>query len=336
MAQLFPTTYDELTYKDTGGDYDNMALWYAGECQGVDMVTATRGQVLRPYTKSDGGAYDDTITMLLGTCTTNAEYFSAIIAADGHRGTKTTGARFENTTAVANVILSTGIGHTTFARLGVKAVTTSIVADSAAIGIRVVAGGGKVVENTTYDCTSVSVDTGAGIGIFINNTTAYIACNFITGSRSGASTTLGAGLRMGNTGTINRTVYSYANTIYDNDGYDIRLTKTSTGTLTVEAKNVLYHTAGGTGAGSTLNETTCQDSATATLAADGYHLAAATNDGTDLRTDGVWAVLTDIDGDAYAATPSIGCDQWVAAGGIKFVELIVKSFVAPIVTRLLQ
>lgn len=313
-AQLLPTSYTEKTYGASGADYSSLAAWWAARCAGVNMVAASSGEVLT----CSAGVYNDYLAT--SACTTSEAYFPCVRAASGAQGTPTSGVRFEVASAVASVtIMLLGVNYMTVTGIAAKATCT--LNNGYAIGFSQYRGttGTKSVSNVAYSCVAATGANAYGVGYSIesNGSQITITCAALdcTGNLFPSAGFYIQAL------TGNSTVsYLYGATATGNKVGLMLANGTAGTTLTVNSKNCIFqdnttNIAVYPNPGHqpiTHNQTTNQTSGV-TFAADGYHLAAATNNGTDLRTDATFNVTTDIDGDTYKTTPSIGCDQFNTA-----------------------
>ena len=270
------------------------------------------GFVLRCY--DDAAPYNDN-TYVSGA-TTNSSYFRVITAAEGQRGTKTSGVRFEKTFAINNAsIVTLAENYASLYDVGVKGITTDITASVIISGVILGADYNRVVGCTAYDMQADAVSTGRPTGIQTWDVPhGYIIDSVVTGSNGGASGATTSGMYLRNS-TVISTIYVYNNTVVSNEKYGIGIVKGTANQIVYAKNNVaqgnttsqIYNLNG------TLHETTNATSGVV-LDADGYHLdptdTTARGNGTDLSADSVYSFNDDIDGNIRSAW-DIGADEYV-------------------------
>ncbi|MFA6458305.1 MAG: LamG-like jellyroll fold domain-containing protein [Patescibacteria group bacterium] len=276
------------------------------------------GFVLTAY--DDAAPYNDSIAM--AGATTTSSFYRVVRAADGQRGTPTSGVRFEVSSSTAAVfIISLSENYASAQDIAVKAVTTF--ANSYAFGIYTVNGFSyqSIIGCTAYDCHSNGTGIYTGLGAYSNG--AKIINSFVTGCSGGANTQSG-GIVLYSSGTTgSNTTYVY-NCTSKNNGIGITVrsqhagyTTTANITNSIVQDNTSYNIYDSGGLGTEIINQTTNATSGVTFAADGYHLAStdtvAKDHGTNLSADATFAFGEDLDKETRTGTWDIGADEYVVS-----------------------
>lgn len=291
-SRVLPTAYTEHTYDSAGGgeDYTSLATWEADT--DTDLVTATSGYVLT----CSSGVHNDRVAM--DGATTSADYFRVIRGADGQRGTRTSGARFEYSGTASGttsefLIFNLDENYASCFDIAVGATAVSGNARYCFIS--------QATAVKTIGCTAYGAGSIGRVEGFCAYYGSIIVANCF-GTNFG-SNTYSSGVWSSINGTV--TVYNSTFTNSRNGLYSYYGTLTSKNCVLM---NNTYATAGA------VSQTTNATSGV-TFAADGYHLASndtgAIGAGTDLSADGTFAFDDDIDGETRSDW-DIGADEYAA------------------------
>jgi hypothetical protein len=312
-SRRLPTSYNEKTYGSAGGrDYTALATWEADT--DTDLVTATKGEVLTCY--ADSATYSDSNVDIAGA-TTNSSYFRVIRAASGKRGTRTSGVRFEYSSASPSFIFILNENYSRAHDIGVKVTYTGNNKTTGSQGILLNASPSICIGCTVYDVTSDGLN-GIMAGISAVGGTSYIINCYVYNTTGGGSWGgYSGGIRINGKGVKS---YAYNCTVTNCGNNGFRADNSGGGGIAKNCISVNNGTNFKTGEGTDAwTQTTCATSGV-TFAADGYHLASndtgAINAGTDLSADGTFAFDDDIDGETRDDW-DIGCDEYVAAATAK-------------------
>jgi hypothetical protein len=318
-SRQLPASYNNKTYGTAGAgrDYTSLATWEADT--DIDLVTATKGEVLTCY--ADSTTYSDANVELAGA-TTNSSYYRVVRAVSGSRGTLTSGVRFEvlnasGDTFIFNLVESYAVVQDIAAKV-TAAVNKVAISFASATGTAT-----KFIGCTAYNCSTSGTGSASGFNLVAtaaNATSFTINCVATGCTDAGKATVPGGGFRIIAVGKV-LAVYLYNCTVVSNS-IGIKAWRSSTESITINSKNCVIQ--GNTSniviaSGITHNQTTNVTTGV-TLAADGYHLASndtgAINAGTDLSADGSFAFDDDIDGETRDDW-DVGCDEYVAAATAK-------------------
>jgi|GEM_PF-4781047 len=301
-SRKLPDVYTEKTCGGPTRDYQDPAVWWSERCDGVDMVTATSGEVLTIY--DDEAPYDwgnlqfgDTV----GTYNADDSYFPVIRAAPGHKGTKTSGVRIE--------------------RIGVESFSYALRASAPNIKVYDIAGKvtGTHSEATghaffgtapgyvfagciAYDVSISSPSENPGVGWFLRESGTLVDCVGINIYGAYHHNTRNAGVYLRAGAETSALVVNIYNTTLTDSPVSFGFTKwEADDSITLNLKNTIY-TDGTAEEGSgtvTINETTNATTGV-TFAADGYSLdstdTGAIDQGTDLSADADFAFNDDFFG----------------------------------------
>ena len=323
-SRVLPSAYTEYSYDSAGGgeDYTSLATWEADT--DVDLVTGTSGYVLT----CSSGVHNDSV--IINGATTNANYFRVIRAADGQRGTPTSGVRFEKNVAASGTMIAVTESYCGIYDLGIK-ITCSTSNVAGVFGLRFNLGGnyGKAIGNSVYNLTCTGTRNFGSYVYAIAASDAsdcIITNNYINGIDVyyiATNSALTSGI-MCAANTATRTNYVYNNTVRNVEGYGISVGAVTPYTSNAYIKNnisvnntvdqISANPQSGSSGTENVYQTTNATSGV-TFAADGYHLASndtgAIGNGTDLSADGVFAFDDDIDGETRNDW-DIGADEYVA------------------------
>lgn len=306
-SRVLPASYTEYTYDSAGGgeDYTALATWEAD----TDIDVRSTGQVLT----CSSGIHNDTVT--LAEATTDADGFRLIRAAEGSRGTPTSGVRFEkSSSATVWIFIIAAEDYSSVHDIYAKAISTLNNGTAISFGANTGPTGNAFVGcYATAQATTGS--TAYGIGYYLRldfGSVQYVINSVADSCQSGASSTNGAAILVHPTNTNYGTACIYNSTLINNQFAAIRTQQLSTN---VYIKNTIAIDVS-TFEGNTFTQTTNATSGV-TFAADGYHLASndtvAINNGTDLSADATFAFDDDIDGETRDDW-DIGADEYVASG----------------------
>ena len=314
-ARRLPTSYNTSTYGNATRDYTSLAAWEAATDN--DLVTAAKGEVLECY--SDSTTFDDQVE--ISGATTNADYFRVIKAASGHKGTPSSGVRFELSRNYNGALKFCNILESYFhvQDIAVKVTNSSTGGTTWAIGIQTLGNLSyvEVVGCVLYElsCGSSAENGVRGLAVINATNCKIVDCAVIDTGRDGDFGTRGNIVIYAGAG-YSTTNYVYNCTSLDGT-YGINIYNAGNA-VTCYAKNCIFQdnttNIKGTGA-PTFNQTTNVTSGV-TFGTDGYHLSSsdtgAKGQGTDLSSDSIFAFDDDIDIETITGTWSIGCD-WIAS-----------------------
>ena len=322
-SRILPASYTEYTYDSAGGgeDYTALATWEAD----TDIDVSSTGQVLT----CSSGIHNDAV--ILDGATTDSNGFRVIRAAEGARGTPTSGVRFVTASnGDAEIDFYTFIcneNYFVFQDLAVKRTNTYYNSRGCAWYLRPDSGE-KIycIGCTAYECGdtngsnafgygfgAASVSSAGGESYFINCLAKDIVGNL-------ATATCGFLVNVPSV-YYNTTAYLYNCTSINSQKYGLIIRADTDKTTTVYSKNCIFqdNTSGSIytfGGGTYAHTQTTNATSGVTFAADGYHLASndtgAIGNGTDLSADGVFAFTDDIDGETRDDW-DIGADEYVAS-----------------------
>lgn len=299
-SRILPTSYNESTYGNATRDYTSLATWEADT--DTNLVTAADGEVLTCY--DDNAPYNDAVT--LEGATTSSDYFRVLRAAEGQRGTPTSGVRFAVT---VQVCIDCQENYCSFHDIAAKAV--KYVSAQTTTGFRTNLG----AQNVRYIgcCGYESYNShaaGNSAGFFISNFgagngSAYlINCVAIDTNVS----PLGYGFVQYHNafGSVSMTLYNCSAINTDRGISNVVGTGIAKNCIVQNSSILAFEN---------ITQTTCVTSGV-TFDADGYHLdsadTGAIDQGTDLSGDGTFAFDDDIDGDTRSGDWDIGCDEYMS------------------------
>ena len=325
-SRILPVSYNESTYGDATREYTSLATWEADTDN--NLVAAANGEVLTCY-DDDDAPYNDSV--LVSGAVTSEDYFRVIRAAPGHRGTPTSGVRFEKNVTVNTTMIGVTESYCGIYDLGIK-ITCSTSNVTSVFGLRFNLGGnyGKAIGNSVYNLTCTGIITNGSYVYAIaaaNASDCIITNNYINGIDVyyiATNSVLTSGIICA-ANTATRTNYVYNNTVRNVEGYGISVVAVTPYTSNAYIKNNISvnNTVGqisanphsGSSGTENLYQTTNATSGV-TFADDGYHLASndtgAIGLGTDLSADEVFAFDDDIDGETRDDW-DIGADEYVAS-----------------------
>ncbi|MFZ2125845.1 MAG: hypothetical protein WA087_02100 [Candidatus Saccharimonadales bacterium] len=320
-SRRLPVSYNEKTFGTlaAGRDYTSFTTWESDTDN--DLVANAKGEVLTCY--ADQPSYSAAFYQF-SDATTNTSYFRVLRAANGHRGTLTSGVRFgyAGTGSLGNAlwVSENNVGIYDIAvwmdlTAGVNAI---------AIGIQIdIQTGAKIVGCTAYDCLGSGTGRGHGFLAYLPDAnadrTVYFANCFAYNCGGGSSPNTG-GFCLWAPNNRSITGYFY-NCTARSCARGLMLLRT-TGTLTAISKNCVFqdNTTNIYTSGTLTHTPTTNATSGVTFNADGYHLkpdfeGTARNQGTNLSADPYFAFDDDIDGDTITRGWSIGCDWYAPIAG---------------------
>jgi len=319
-SRILPVSYNESTYGDATREYTSLATWEADTDN--NLVAAANGEVLTCY-DDDDAPYNDSV--LVSGAVTSEDYFRVIRAAPGHRGTPTSGVRFESSFTTGNTI-TINAEENYFSAQDIASKATAV-GNYAAFGFRSAGNYTKVAGCTAYDITGSG--TGYAVGILIGGPIyGYVINCFVTNVTGGSYSDIHAGVRSSVSDGEGR-LYVYNTTVTNCTYYGIEALANSPGISVLYVYNCISQGNGtaidkvGTGT-KTIYQTTNATSGV-TFADDGYHLAptdtVAIDNGTDLTNDQWFSFHDDIDGQTRDDW-DIGCDEYIAESAWKPIVII--------------
>lgn len=241
-SRKLPTAYDENTICASGCDYADIATWWTTECNNVDMVTATMGEV----GSLQAGIHTGGVALNIGTGATDVDYFPLLRAAEGLGPDDVT----VSYSGAENYLFDLACNNIGIYDLSLTAYST----DSSIYGLRINGFDGvKIIGCDIYNISAIDTANHA-IMIFGGADGTIICNNIIRGTNSSGTATT----------SVNIYSFSGVNTyIYNNTIYQAVAGITATYGIYVQAgntalakNNIIVQTIGSTTIGAGITKTT--------------------------------------------------------------------------------
>lgn len=326
-SRVLPVSYNEKTYgsavsRDYGPghsvNYTSLANWESDT--DIDLVTATKGEVLTCY--ADSATYDDSVDMNGATC--NSSYYRVIRSVNGQRGTPTSGVRFEKlNVSTYTVVLKLNEQYSSLYDLAAKCTMVTAVDNwNAAIGFISLSINNIISGCTAYDISGTGTATANGVGFewYYNGVGSIKLINCYAVNCTGTNEVSG-GIMNYNAQTGLNTLYVYNCTVISSKNGYYAFCQANNFPITTYITNCIL-VSNVTAIGNYTNWATITPLTNSTnnginFNLDGYHLAKsdilALGQGTDLSA----TFSDDIDGETRpSGIWDIGCDQFLRTIGV--------------------